>query len=174
MFRCQQKIKCKEYEKIETHVSNQKSYQESVNYIYLMGVSTMLFAIAAFLDMGYQCARDTARTLPAIILASIVNVVMNYFMVQKFGIYGVITTSIVTYGVLLAYRLHDMRRYFKLKLYRLTWIPIFITVISSIAFHICNIWWQDIIYVTIMLSLLIIAIPKKLLNKISQKLHHFT
>ena len=40
-----------------------KSYQESVNYIYLMGVSTMLFAIAAFLDMGYQCARDTARTL---------------------------------------------------------------------------------------------------------------
>lgn len=151
-----------------------KSYQESVNYIYLMGVSTMLFAIAAFLDMGYQCARDTARTLPAIILASIVNVVMNYFMVQKFGIYGVITTSIVTYGVLLAYRLHDMRRYFKLKLYRLTWIPIFITVISSIAFHICNIWWQDIIYVTIMLSLLIIAIPKKLLNKISQKLHHFT
>ena len=141
-----------------------KSYQESVNYIYLMGVSTMLFAIAAFLDMGYQCARDTARTLPAIILASIVNVVMNYFMVQKFGIYG----------VLLAYRLHDMRRYFKLKLYRLTWIPIFITVISSIAFHICNIWWQDIIYVTIMLSLLIIAIPKKLLNKISQKLHHFT
>ena len=79
-----------------------KSYQESVNYIYLMGVSTMLFAIAAFLDMGYQCARDTARTLPAIILASIVNVVMNYFMVQKFGIYGVITTSIVTYGVLLA------------------------------------------------------------------------
>ena len=141
-----------------------KSYQESVNYIYLMGVSTMLFAIAAFLDMGYQCARDTARTLPAIILASIVNVVMNYF----------ITTSIVTYGVLLAYRLHDMRRYFKLKLYRLTWIPIFITVISSIAFHICNIWWQDIIYVTIMLSLLIIAIPKKLLNKISQKLHHFT
>ena len=50
---------------------------------------------------------------------------MNYFMVQKFGIYGVITTSIVTYGVLLAYRLHDMRRYFKLKLYRLTWIPIF-------------------------------------------------
>ena len=139
-----------------------------------MGVSTMLFAIAAFLDMGYQCARDTARTLPTIILASIVNVVMNYFMVQKFGIYGVITTSIVTYGVLLAYRLHDMRRYFKLKLYRLTWIPIFITVISSIAFHICNIWWQDIIYVTIMLSLLIIAIPKKLLNKISQKLHHFT
>ncbi|MBR6947709.1 MAG: oligosaccharide flippase family protein, partial [Muribaculaceae bacterium] len=48
-------------------------YHESLNYIYPLGLSAVLFALSAFFDMGYQCAKDTPRTLPAIVLAAIVN-----------------------------------------------------------------------------------------------------
>ena len=73
------------------------NYQESASYLYPMGISAVIFSLAAFFDMGYQCAKDTPRTLPAIILAAIVNIVCNYLLVQQLGVYGAIATSIISY-----------------------------------------------------------------------------
>ena len=75
-----------------------------------MAISALLFAVSAFFDMGYQCAKDTARTLPAITLSAVINVVSNYVLVQIWGVWGVIATSIITYTVLVIYRWFDMRR----------------------------------------------------------------
>ena len=64
------------------------SYSDSLNYIYPLGVSAVIFAIAAFFDMGYQCAKDTPRTLPAIVLSAIVNVTLNFLLIKPLGVYA--------------------------------------------------------------------------------------
>ena len=110
-------------------------YSESLNFIYPLGLSAVVFALAAFFDMGYQCAKDTPRTLPAIILAAIVNVALNFALIKPLGVYGVIVTQLVTYLVLFTYRWHDMKRYFALKIDKRTSVPILVALLSIVPFY---------------------------------------
>lgn len=110
-------------------------YRMSLNYIYPLGLSAVLFALSAFFDMGYQCAKDTPRTLPAIVLAAVVNIALNFALIKPLGIYGVIVTLLVTYMVLFVYRLHDMKRYFVLKIDRRALIPVAVMLLSIVPFY---------------------------------------
>ena len=154
-----------------------ESYMESVNYLYLMGISAVVFALSAFFDMGYQCAKDTSRTLPAILLAAIVNIVCNFFLVQRFGVYGAIATSIITYLVLFLYRLHDMKRYFKLSVYPSTTIAVGFILVGAVPYHFLDKWWTLALYMIAACAMSYLTIPMESraeLNKlIIQKIRNF-
>ena len=150
-------------------------YRESLSFIYPLGLSAVIFAIAAFFDMGYQCAKDTKRTLPAIVLAAIVNVILNFALIKPLGVYGVIVTQLVTYLVLVVYRWHDMHRYFVLKIAPRTAIPIAVTLVSALPFYYsCN-TLVDITFMIIATGAILAScgrdIIDMLLSKIS-KSHH--
>ena len=150
------------------------NYQESANFLYLMGISAVLFALSAFFDMGYQCAKDTSRTLPAIVLAAVVNIICNYLLVKYIGVYGAIATSIITYLVLFIYRLHDMKRYFHLSFYPITNIAVTMILLGAIAYHFIDSWWLSMLYMIVACAITLVAIPKEtrseLASKITQKL----
>ena len=149
------------------------NYQESVNYLYPMGISAVIFALSAFFDMGYQCAKDTPRTLPAIFLAAVVNLVCNLVLVKYIGVYGAIITSIITYLVLFIYRLHDMKRYFKLSLYTSSIIAAVLIPVGAIPFYLVDAWWGLLVYMIAACILSYYSIPKgtreELIGKILQK-----
>ena len=149
------------------------NYQESVNYLYPMGISAVIFALSAFFDMGYQCAKDTPRTLPAIFLAAVVNLVCNLVLVKYIGVYGAIITSIITYLVLFIYRLHDMKRYFKLSLYSSSTIAAVLIPVGAIPFYLVDAWWGLLVYMIAACILSYYSIPKgtreELIGKILQK-----
>ncbi len=133
-----------------------EEFAESIQYIYPMAVSVLLFALVAFMDMGYQCAKDTKRTLPAVILAAVVNLVSNFILVRYIGLWGVVVTSILTYIVLLIYRIFDMRRYFKLKLYKNSVLPLIMLIVGYLFYYmvseiICNIGFITIALVVFMM-----------------------
>ena len=130
------------------------SYGESLNFIYPLGVSAVIFALAAFFDMGYQCAKDTARTLPAIVLAAIVNVALNFALIKPLGVYGVITTQLVTYVVLVTYRWFDMKRYFTLTISKRVIVPITIVLLSGIPFYLSPNKLIDIAFMIVALMLI--------------------
>ena len=136
-----------------------EKFQESVNYLYLMGISAVFFALSAFFDMGYQCAKDTSRTLPAILLAAIVNIVFNLILVKQIGVYGAIATSIITYLVLFLYRLHDMKRYFKLSFYPRTIIAVIIILLGVIPYSLLDAWWLLLSYMFVACVIALYSIP---------------
>ena len=148
------------------------SYSESLNYIYPLGVSAVIFAIAAFFDMGYQCAKDTPRTLPAIVLSAVVNVALNFALIKPLGIYGVIITQLVTYLVLVIYRWHDMKRYFILKIHPRVIVPISLILLSAVPFYFNGNRLVDIAFMIVALVLIIWACGKEardmLLSKFSK------
>ena len=149
------------------------NYQESVNYLYPMGISAVIFALAAFFDMGYQCAKDTPRTLPAIILAAATNLALNFVLVKHIGVYGAIITSIITYSVLFIYRLHDMKRYFKLSLNPSSIIAVVLIPIGAIPYYLVDAWWGLLAYMIAGCILSFTSIPREpreeLIGKILQK-----
>ena len=146
-------------------------YSESLNYIYPLGVSAVIFAIAAFFDMGYQCAKDTKRTLPAIVLAAIVNVVLNFALIKPLGVYGVIVTQLVSYLVLVIYRWHDMKRYFILKINRRTVVPVMVIMLSALPFYYSPGPWLDITYMVVALIIILWACGKDMRNLLLSKIN---
>ena len=138
-----------------------QSYGESLNYIYPLGLSAAIFAIAAFFDMGYQCAKDTKRTLPAIVLAAVVNVVLNFALIKPLGVYGVIVTQLVTYLVLVIYRWHDMKRYFTLKIDKRTVVPVVVILLCAIPFYFNPMKWLDIVLMLAVLAVIAWAAGKE-------------
>lgn len=137
-------------------------YSESLNYIYPLGLSALIFAMVGFFDMGYQCAKDTKRTLPAIVLAAVVNVTLNFSLINPLGIYGVITTLLVTYLVLVIYRWHDMKRYFTLRFDRRTIIPIIVTLASAAPFYYNHNALLDITFMIIALAVIAFSCSKEI------------
>lgn len=146
------------------------SYQASVDYLYPMGIAAVFFALSAFFDMGYQCAKETPRTLPAIISAAIVNVLCNIVLVKYVGVYGAIITSIITYLVLFLWRLHDMKRYFKLSFYPSTAIAVAIVLIGLAAFYLIDAWWLLLLYMAAACSVALLSIPQEARNEIKDKM----
>ena len=143
-----------------------EEYSESLYYIYPLGVSAVIFAIAAFFDMGYQCAKDTKRTLPAIVLAAVVNVVLNLSLIRLLGVYGVIISQLITYIVLVIYRWHDMKRYFVLKISPRVLVPIAVILFSALPFY-SSLYinngpgvWFDIAYMVVAIALIFWACGK--------------
>lgn len=149
-------------------------YQESLAYIYPMGISMMMFSVAAFFDMGYQCAKDTVRTLPAIVLAAAVNVALNVWLVPKLGIWGAVATLMVTYLVLVVYRWHDMHRYFKLRIYGSTVGYVAMALMGAVPFYLNDAVWQDVVCLVVCALVLAIACPASLREKIFNKMYNKT
>ena len=139
-----------------------EEFSTSVQYLYPMAVSVVLFALVAFMDMGYQCAKDTKRTLPAIILAAVINLVLNFTLIRYIGLWGVVTTSIVTYLVLLVYRIYDMRRYFKLRLYKRSMIATMLLLVSFVCYYLIIGVMANIIYLILLVIVFVMAMPNEL------------
>ena len=144
-------------------------YEESLNYIYPLGLSAVIFALAAFFDMGYQCAKDTPRTLPAIMLAALVNVVLNFALIKPLGVYGVIVTQLVTYIVLFIYRWHDMKRYFTLKIDHRITVPVIVMLLSAVPFYYSDKVWMDVVYMLAALCCIATACDKELRDTLLSK-----
>ncbi len=144
-------------------------YSESLNYIYPLGLSAVIFALAAFFDMGYQCAKDTPRTLPAIMLAAVVNIALNFALIKPLGVYGVIITQLVTYLVLFTYRWHDMKRYFILKMNPRTLVPVMVLIVSAIPFYYSYTIALDIAYMVLAIALLVWICHKELREQVLAK-----
>ena len=146
-----------------------EQYHESLNFIYPLGLSAVIFAAAAFFDMGYQCAKDTKRTLPAIVLSAAINVVLNFLLIKPLGVYGVIVTQLVTYLVLFIYRWHDMRRYFVLKIGKLTAVPVAVMLVSALPFYHTQGISLNMLYMILALACIIASCDKDVRELILSK-----
>ncbi len=112
-----------------------KEYVSGIVYVFPIAASAVLYSLSNILEMGYQCSKETARALPGIIAAAVVNISLNFILINAIGIYGVVITSIVTYAVLLIFRLHDFRHYFKLHIPLKTLLAPAFAIASTALFY---------------------------------------
>ena len=146
-------------------------YQGGVSYVYPLGVSTVCYAIAAYFELPYQCAKDTKRAIPSVMLTAVVNVALNYVLVPAFGIYGIIATSIISYGTLIAYRWVDTRRYCRLKLYPATLIPLGIMAACGLVFNHITPTWANAALMIVLLAAIAASAPAFLKGQVRQKIN---
>lgn len=145
-------------------------YSYSVNYLFPLGVSTMFFSMSAFYDLGYQCSKKTVFTLPGIIIASVVNLVCNWFFIQFYDVYGIIASSILSYFTLYLYRAIDTRKYFRIRYQSRLVLPFAILVVSGVAFYAIKPLGLVALYTVVVLVAVMVFLPREIRATISQKL----
>lgn len=123
-----------------------ENYRDSINYVYLIGFSASLYALAAFFELGYQCAKETVRTIIPIIITALINVAANVCLIQFIGLYGICVSSCLTYGFLLVYRWIDTKRYFTLSVQRAAFIPVVLAFASILIYYLPLPMWANIAY----------------------------
>ena len=146
-------------------------YQGSIEYLYPLGISAFLYTMVYFTNIIYQCALDTHRTMVQMIVVSCMNIILNFILVRWLGVYGVIVTSIVTYLVLLLYRIFDMVRYVKLKLNISSAVPIIMVVVGMLPFYFDTSLIQDIAFLSAAMILIYLVLPKYYKNMLFSKFH---
>lgn len=149
------------------------NYQASLQYIYPLGISALAFALVFFFDMGYQCAKDTKRSINGIVIAVIINVLCNIFLVAHYGAFGAIAASIITFIALVLYRIIDTKRYFKLSFHPKTLVSIAIMIAGLIVFYKSSLWWIDLVYMIVACTMCYFSISlqtrKEIQNMILKK-----
>ncbi len=153
------------------------NYQDSLEFVYLINLSTILFAITVYFELPYQCAKDTKRAIPSIILTAVVNITLNFILTPLLHIYGVILTAIISYLTLIIYRWIDTRRYFTLHFQPRTLIPLSLILISAIPFYLNDNHLIDALYIVLSIFILAIFTPEELKTSIINKFkrtHRYT
>lgn len=148
-----------------------EAYQDSVNYIYLMGLSAMFYAVAAFFEIGYQCAKDTKQTVLPIVWTTVINVSAN-FLVVYLGLYGICLSSCLAYGYLMISRWFDTKRYFHLRVLRVAHVPIALSLASVIPFYYITNTWLCSGYAILSLLLMACFIPPEAKRLITSKINN--
>ncbi|MDD7343736.1 MAG: polysaccharide biosynthesis C-terminal domain-containing protein, partial [Bacteroidales bacterium] len=102
---------------------------------------------------------------------AMVNVALNYVLVPVWGIYGIIATSIISYGTLIAYRWVDTRRYCRLRLYPATLIPLGIMVVCGLVFNHITPVWANAALMVVLLAAIAASAPAFLKSQAMQKIN---
>ncbi|MCM1348344.1 MAG: polysaccharide biosynthesis C-terminal domain-containing protein [Firmicutes bacterium] len=147
-----------------------QEYQESSNYLSIVTLFTVGFSISAFLEVLYQCAKQTKRIMISVSIGIPTNILLNYLLVIRWGIYGIVISNVITYVVMIIYRAIDTRKYAKLSVHRNSVIAIAIMFGSGIPYY----YWQqplaDIILSILIIAVFLLLLPKDVATSLKSRL----
>lgn len=143
-----------------------ENYQSGHVFLFPLAFGAALFSMAQFLEMGYQCAKETGRAIPAITLAAVTDLVLNFLLIGRYGLYGVVAAAVTAYIVLLVYRIIDSRRYMKLKLEHSSMVAIMLTMAGFAVFYLTNSPITDFLITVLSLVLIVTWAPESLRHKL--------
>lgn len=145
-------------------------YQESSRYLYVNCFYVMAFALSAFFEIGYQCAKRTAKILPSLLMTLGISVLFNYLLIRRLGVDGVIYSSIISYVALLIYRAVDTKKYIAISFSKKSLIPLSITIAGCVYYNYSPTPVADIAGCIILTGLLLIFIPQQAKNILFSRL----
>ena len=126
------------------------NYQSNSIYIFSLGCVTALYAISSYFELGYQCSRETLRVFWSVLLATIINIILNMTLIPAYGINGAIASSLLSYIVLIAYRWTEtVKCYFKINVSLSSVVVLAIVLLGQFVFISSSRWWIDALFVLI-------------------------
>ena len=148
-----------------------ENYQTSVVYLYLLGISFLLSSLSSsFFDLGYQCAKETKRSIIAVVLTVIINVILNLLITPQIGIWGVISANVASYLFLALYRYFDTRRYFRITIDHSSFALPVVLLLGLFAYHYSDTMMEELAAFAVLVMIMIALAPSPI-KQMLKKLH---
>lgn len=89
-------------------------FQEAYNHIFILLISSIFNVIAGLLSVIYIAKKETKKIAKSSMLAALINLIINIFLIRYIGLFAASISTLVSYFVLMIYRIIDVKKYIKL------------------------------------------------------------
>ena len=137
------------------------NFEEAYIYIPLKIVGTIFEIFSGLLGAVYISLKFSKNIAFSTLIAGIINVVINFIFMKKYGIYAACFSTIVAYLLLSIYRFFDLKKYIKLSFNLGSTFSIFIMLVVQIYFY-----YKNSVIISLILTLISILYTFILNNKL--------
>ncbi len=160
-----------------TYLWVDEAYHDAYLYSPVLTVATVFTCFNVFLGSVYIAEKKTKRSFITSLAAGVINIVLNFALIPKWGILGAAIATFISYFVVFFYRLFDTRKLIRFD-YSMPKILINSAIIIAMVFmNRINGWWMYLslsaMFVTVLLlnfkellNIALLIIPKKILDKV--------
>jgi len=96
-----------------------QNFRSSWRYMPILIASASFSAISAYCGSIYAALKKTKNSMLTTVFAGILNILLNFFLILKFNIWGALIATYISYSVMAIIRLFDVKR-----LVGLNYVPI--------------------------------------------------
>ncbi|MCI7351312.1 MAG: polysaccharide biosynthesis C-terminal domain-containing protein [Ruminococcus sp.] len=150
---------------------NAEGYMEAFHYSPILIASVLFQCFCQFLSTIYSARKKTVNSFWTSFAAAALNIVLNFLLIPKYGIYGAAAATLASYFVCFVIRMFDARRYicFKFSVARFVINTVILSammVIASAEPKLCYLWLSLLfILITLLNFKAILRTVKKILEK---------
>lgn len=113
-------------------VSN--GFYEAWRYVPFLLIGVVFMTMGSFLSSAYTVHKDSWGFLKSGTVGALLNIILNFLLIPRFGIYGAAFATCFSYFSVFVYRIYDTRKYIELSIFnRDNMIGIFV-MISAASF----------------------------------------
>lgn len=121
-----------------TYIWVNPNYHEAMLYSPILTVATVFTCFNVFLGSVYIAEKKTKRSFVTSLAAGIINIILNFLLIPRFGIYGAAAATFAAYFAVFFFRLFDTSKIirFKFSIPKIavnTAILIFMTVMNQFS-----------------------------------------
>lgn len=155
-----------------------KEFYEAWQYVPLLLVAYVFSGLAGFLASSFRAAKYTKGLFSSTVIGALINIILNFFIVKKYGIMGAAFTTVIGFAVTFYIRSYSVKKIIDIKInlkkdtciYLLLILQAFIMAFdirSSYVFGIISFLIIFFVYKKMFMNLIskIMTIIKNILNK---------
>lgn len=102
-------------EKIIAKIMFSAEFYDAWKYMGILLLANTFYAVLSFLGTVYTAAKKTKMALYTTIFGAVINVLLNFILIPKWGIMGACVATMVSYYAVVIIRVYDIRRFFDLQ-----------------------------------------------------------
>ncbi len=132
-------------------------FKDAWVYIPFLMVSAVFFAFTVFISSLYAAMNKSKHDMWTSIMCAMTNVVVNYFAIRAYGIWGAVIGTVTAYFVCAIMRIIDIRSIIKLEVQPTFWINMLLILLHGIV---VSIQWKPTI-VSILIICTFVVLNKR-------------
>ena len=98
-----------------TYIWVNPSYHEAMLYSPILTMATIFTCFNVFLGSVYIAEKRTTRSFMTSLAAGVINIILNFLLIPRFGIYGAAGATFAAYFLVFFFRLFDTSRIIRFK-----------------------------------------------------------
>ncbi|MDO9576248.1 MAG: oligosaccharide flippase family protein, partial [Candidatus Cloacimonadales bacterium] len=123
------------------------NYLNSYKIVFAGVISSFLYGIFNIVNINFYARKKAGNITLAVLIGSLLNIILNFVLLPKYGIYGAGIASIISYFILVIFNYFSAAYLYKIKypIYLVFFGLVILTIASLVNFHIVFGWNSFII-----------------------------
>ncbi|MDR0393865.1 MAG: lipopolysaccharide biosynthesis protein [Tannerella sp.] len=112
-----------------------KKFHQGVDLIYIFGIGGMFHCFAMFLEITFQCTKQTSKILYSILSCAIITPIISVFLIQKYGVMGNVVAFSFSFLYLFVFRYFQTKKSLPIKLGKDFCFSMLLLVMNGFLFY---------------------------------------